>query len=212
MSFTECIRPFYETLFPPFRKELRQVLQGTGSILDVGCGVSSPLAVMKGQARLVGMDAHPAAIETARANGTHDEFHVGDVLNIRQHFGAKSFETVVAIDLIEHLDKSDGLRLLDTMEEVATRRVVVFTPNGFVPQGELDKNPWQVHKSGWNVGEMQERGYEVIGINGWKPLRGEYAYVKWHPKLLWIAFSDLTQLIVRNRPKSAYHLLCIKSL
>jgi len=53
-------------------------------------------------------------------------------------------------------------------------------------------------------------GYKVIGINGWKPLCGQLGYVKGRPDWFWIVVSDLTQLIVRNRPKHAFHLLFVK--
>jgi hypothetical protein len=159
----------------------------------------------------VGVDAYDGSIKTAREQKTHDELHTHDVLKLSDLFSDKSFDCVAALDLIEHLEKADGLRLLDYMERTARKRVVVFTPNGFLPQGEYDNNPWQVHKSGWEVAEMRVRGYDVIGINGWRPLRGELGYVKGRPQIPWIVFSDVTQLIVRNHPEKAYQILCVKN-
>jgi SAM-dependent methyltransferase len=212
MRKLEALRPLYESIFPPFQRELVRVLSGCSSILDVGCGSGSPVAAMRGKAHLIGIDAHEGSVETARNKGTHDEYHIGDVMKLRDVFKPRSVECLVALDLIEHLEKKDGLQLLDAMEQIASRRIVVFTPNGFVPQGERDQNPWQVHKSGWEVGEMRARGYEVIGINGWRPLRGEYAYVRGKPEAFWIILSDISQFFVRNWPEKAYHLLCVKSL
>ncbi len=189
-----------------------KALHGCSSILDVGCGSGSPVAALRDRAHLVGVDAHAESIATARARSTHHEYHVSDVLKIPTLFAPRSFECVAALDLVEHLEKEDGRRLLDVIERIASKRVVVFTPNGFVPQGELDKNPWQVHKSGWDVQEMRQRGYRVIGINGWRPLRGEFAFVRWKPEALWIVLSDITQFFVRNWPEKAYHILCVKNL
>jgi len=98
------------------------------------------------------------------------------------------------------------------MEEIATKKVIIFTPNGFLPQGEYDNNPWQIHHSGWDVEEMQDLGYNIIGINGWKPLRGEYARINYKPLFLWTLLSDITQLFVRNNPKYAFQILCVKEL
>ena len=57
---------------------------------------------------------------------------------------------------------------------------------------------------------MKSMGYHVIGINGWKPLRKEYAAVRFQPKYFWLLVSHLTQIFVRNRPEHAFQILCIK--
>jgi len=82
----------------------------------------------------------------------------------------------------------------NAMENVANNKIVLFTPNGFVPQTD-DKNPWNRHRSGWTAEEMKRRGYRVIGMNGLKHLKGEYATPKYKPKLLWYMISEITQLL-----------------
>jgi hypothetical protein len=96
------------------------------------------------------------------------------------------------------------------MESIAKKRVLIFTPNGFVAQREYDNNPWQVHKSGWTAEEMKQRGYDVIGINGAKSLRGEFALSKIKPRFLGFIISRITQMFVRNKPEKAFQILCIK--
>ena len=49
------------------------------------------------------------------------------------------------------------------MEKVARKKVIVFTPNGFVPQRPYDGNPFQEHLSGWSVDEI----HELTGIDPW---------------------------------------------
>lgn len=210
MSFLDALRRFYQSIFPSYEKELVKALHGSTSILDVGCGSHSPVGLLRGKARLVGIDAHDGSVKKSQILGIHDEYHIHDVLKIQELFKAGSFDSVVALDLIEHLEKQDGLDLLDAMERIATKKVVVFTPNGFLSQGEYDSNPWQVHRSGWEVAEMKSRGYEVIGINGWRPLRGELGYVKHKPAWFWIIFSDISQFFVRSRPEKAFQILCVK--
>jgi hypothetical protein len=210
MSLLGKLRPFYDAIFSSYQKELVKALEGSSSILDVGCGSHSPVGLLRGKARLVGIDAHANSVKKSQELGIHDEYYVHDVLKIQELFKAGSFDSVVALDLIEHLEKQDGLDLLDAMERIATKKVVVFTPNGFLAQGEYDSNPWQVHRSGWSVAEMKARGYDVIGINGWRPLRGELGFVKHKPAWFWIILSDISQLFVRNHSEKAFQILCVK--
>lgn len=82
--------------------------------------------------------------------------------------GADSVDTVMIMDVIEHLEKEDGQALLRESERLARGQVIVFTPLGFIPQGDteekdawgLDGTAWQVHKSGWLPEDFP--GWEVI--------------------------------------------------
>ena len=72
-------------------------------------------------------------------------------------FPKKSVDTVFLVDVIEHLEKEAGLRLLKATEAIAKRQIVVFTPLGFMPQHHpngidawgLKGANWQEHRSGW---------------------------------------------------------------
>ena len=98
------------------------------------------------------------------------------------------------------------------MEKIASKRVIIYTPHGFLPQGEYDNNHWQIHKSGWEIEEMQARGYRIVGIHGHKVLRGEYAKLRWRPWFFWQIVSDITQLWTRNHPKNVFQILCVKEI
>jgi SAM-dependent methyltransferase len=183
------------------------------SVLDVGCGDRSPLARFRGRIPLmVGVDAHAPSLERSRALGIHDRYEQCDVTEIAARFPPRSFDAVVALDVIEHLEKPQGLRLLDALETVARKRVIVFTPNRFLPQGEREGNPWQVHRSGWTVEDFAARGYRVLGVNGWKPLRGALAMPRLRPRSLGARLSALTQPWVTHRPRHAFQLLAVRDL
>lgn len=69
----------------------------------------------------------------------------------------KSVDSIFLTDVIEHLPKQEGLRLLQKTEEVARQQIVIFTTLGFLPQAHADGKDawglsgadWQEHKSGW---------------------------------------------------------------
>ena len=128
-----------------------------------------------------------------------------------EKFESDTFDCVILLDVVEHLKKDEGLRLLDNVERIARKKIFVVTPNGFLPSGAFDNNPWQIHRSGWTVEEMRNRGYKVLGVHGLKALRGEKAILKFNPKPIWELISMLTQYIVRNHPEFAFEILCIKS-
>ncbi|MDD3288188.1 MAG: class I SAM-dependent methyltransferase [Alphaproteobacteria bacterium] len=71
---------------------------------------------------------------------------------------SKSVDTIFMIDVIEHLNKDDGKRMLAEARRVARKQIVVFTPLGFMPRhysevgdiwGDIQHNELQNHLSGW---------------------------------------------------------------
>ncbi|MFP4543515.1 MAG: class I SAM-dependent methyltransferase [Candidatus Kapaibacterium sp.] len=206
------LKNIYRKIFPDYYAELRKVTCGCSSILDVGCGSNSPVQALPREIRREGVDAFVPSIEKSREKGLHDSYHNIDVMDIGSHFAVKSFDCVLASDLIEHLEKNDGIKLIEMMEKIARKKVIIFTPKGFLPQGEYENNPWQLHRSGWEVDEMRGLGYKVIGINGWKPLRGEYAELKFKPRRFWQLVSDISQKYTRDAPEKAFQVLCVKDM
>ena len=204
------IAPFED----PLPRLLEQEIVGScASLLDIGCGFDSPVKRFAGRLeRTVGIDVHAPSLERSRAAGIHSEYQALDATDIESRFGPRSFDCVIALDLIEHLEKAQGRRLLAAMERVARRKVIVFTPNGFVSQASYDDNPYQVHRSGWDPDEMREAGYRLWGVHGWKPLRGERAEPRWKPRRLWGLLALWSQPLVERRPDHAFHLLCVKEL
>ena len=217
MGIKGTLKKLDRWLFAGLRGQYTDVLgselRGLDSLLDVGCGSDSPVKhFSNGIERYVGVDAFQPSIDSSEAKHIHDEYHRLDVLEIGRVFPNRSFDGVVALDLIEHLSKPQGLALIEMMERIARKKVIIFTPNGFLEQREHDGNKLQVHRSGWTVEEMRSLGYRVIGVNGWKPIRGESANIKWWPGTFWMRISLLSQPFTRNRPRSAFALLCVKDL
>jgi len=96
------------------------------------------------------------------------------------------------------------------MEKIAKKKIILFTPNGFLYQGKYDNNDYQIHKSGWSLNEMKKMGYKVFGMSGYKGFRSEHAKIKYKPNFLWKIISDFSQIFVKNNPKYSFQLLGIK--
>jgi hypothetical protein len=192
-------------------REIRSHLRGCQMVLDVGCGDFSPMSYLSGF-HLVGVDGYPPAVEEAKGRGTHDEMLLGNVLQLGELFRDRRFDACVALDVIEHLKKEDGWRMLEDMERLATRRVIIFTPNGFIPQ-RSQHGDLQEHLSGWTAEEMRSRGYKVFGMYGPKKLRGEYHRIKWQPRVFWVMVSLFCHYAyTRTRPEKAAAIFCVKEI
>ena len=193
--------------------ELEKMIGDTQSLLDLGCGINSPVELIsKRPPHLVGVDGFQPSIDESRRNNIHDDYVCAELLDIDNFFETDSFECVMALGVIEHYQKEKGYVLLEKMEKLASQRVIISTTNGFVPQAEHSGNILQKHLSGWSVDEMQQRGYKVIGFNGWKPLHGEYALPRFRPRRFWTVISRLTEPLIRNHPNHAFQILCVKNL
>ncbi len=213
-SLREIYHKTYLRIFPRFPKEFGEALMDIGSLLDVGCGSHSPIRPYSKNFFSVGVDLFEPSIEKSKKDGIHNEYKKIDVLDIGKNFKPNSFDCVIALDVIEHLTKEDGYKLLDMMEKIAKKKVIIYTPNGFIAQGADDGNLWQIHKSGWTAGEMEKRGYKVIGESGLQKIRKDMAPKfkgKLIASLLVNFFGDLTQVFAKNRPENAFQILCIKT-
>lgn len=197
--------------YPDFATVLEKAVGDCKTLLDLGCGFSSPVKSFSKKLFCAGVDIHVPSVESSKAEKIHDEYYAMDIMDIEKNFEDGSFDCVLATDVIEHFEKEDGIRLMEMMEKIAVKRVVIFTPNGFLKQDEYDNNPRQVHKSGWSVKEMRDKGYKVTGFNGWKPLRTEHAILI-RPRIFWAVVSAVTQIFLRDSPEKAFQIMCVKEL
>lgn len=195
-----------------YYKVLENELRNITSVLDVGCGARSPLSDIKKTFYSMGVDIFKPSIKKSKKLKIHDEYKVGNVLKLTTFLKKKSFDAVVALDIIEHLKKQDGFKLLDQMEQIAKRKVIVFTPYGFTQQHPYDGNPHQIHKSGWYVSDFTKRGYHVRGMRGFRFIRGECATIKYKPWFFWGVISSLSQIFTYFFPSLSYQLIAIKKL
>lgn len=89
-----------------------------------------------------------------------------DVRDLKKHFIENSYDVCCAIDVIEHLAKEEAIAFIKDMKTVGRKRVLVFTPNGFVKQedghGWGKGNPeYQKHRCGFTQEELEELGFVV---------------------------------------------------
>ncbi|MDO8657986.1 MAG: class I SAM-dependent methyltransferase [Candidatus Levybacteria bacterium] len=209
MRIKEFIRK-YQDIF--YFKSIERLLKGCDSVLDVGCGADSPLKRVKKTFYSEGIDIFEESIRQSKKKKIHDKYKISDIRKIDKIYGKKSFDAVIGLDVIEHLDKKDSIALIKKMENIARKKVLLLTPNGFYHQDAYDDNPYQVHVSEWKLEDLRVLGYRVYGLRGLKYLRGEYATIKYKPWFFWGIIVFFSELPLFFFPKASYHLFAVKNI
>ena len=188
----------------PHTADLINAVDDCETFLDLGCWKDSPLKHVTNRGYSVGVDLYKTYIKESKEKKIHDKYYCMNVLDAFKKFGENSFDCVLALSLIEHLNRKDGLKLLKNMEKIARKKVVVLTPNGFIPNDDFDGNDLQNHLSGWTVKDFKKRNYNIIGAAGFK-------YLRINHKLFWTLISPLT-ILSKYFPRMAYQLLAVKTI
>jgi len=134
------------------------------TVLDVACGLSLKSQYIDAEIR-VGIDIYRPFLEKIQAGCPFAVINA-DALEIGSLFLPDSFDLVLLLDIVEHLEKDDSLKLIGMAEQIARVAVIVETPKGYVPQN-IDIWGWggheyQTHRSGWEPAEFEKLGYSVI--------------------------------------------------
>ena len=172
------------------------------NVLDIGCGrgiVGALIRIYREPDKIVGVDAFEPYISFCRKTGQYTELLNLDVRTASLPFSNDEFDLGTALEVIEHMPRADGARLLDELERVS-KLVVVSTPNRFFRQGSYDENPFQQHRARWTVNDFVQRGYSVYGAGGFLFFGRELG-------LLSYALSRITILL----PRLSGTILCIRS-
>ena len=173
---------------------LDKELTDCDSVLDIGCGANSQIQVCS-IPYTVGVDMFKQYLYESKRKGLHTQYILCDVSKLE--LKEKSFDAVVAFELIEHLTKEEGYELIQNMERWARKKVIISTPKGYVHQDAYHNNPFQQHKSGWDIGELEKLGFKVYGACGWQALKGrEGNKARFKPELFWQTISSFTSVIL----------------
>lgn len=181
-------------------------------ILDIGSGGAGywtkVLQRFGGEVELTLFDPmRPANISELEDLSTVSHF-VGLAPHGLSDLPSDSFDLCTAFDLIEHLSKEDGFRLLYEIDRVTKGLSIVFTPNGFVWQSPSSNNPFNAHISGWKPRELSGLGWKKPrGHTGLRCLFGPYGLPR-ATKKPWIQLSYLTAVLVRPLPHFSFAFSC----
>ncbi len=133
----------------------------TDVVLDIGCGIT-PMNFFRPCLHIM-LELFQEYVDILLYRYAEDKsvfvLNAG-VREILHYFTENSFDSVFMMDVIEHLPKKDGLFVLQHLERITRRQIVVFTPLGFMAQ---HVEPGQADAWGLSGGSTQEH------LSGWLP-------------------------------------------
>ena len=91
----------------------------------------------------------------------YNDIVIGDALEKLPAVADRSYDLVLAIDILEHFTTADGLRFLDQLKRIARRAALISTPKEFHAQ-EVEANPFENHRSHWSAQHLADAGYRRI--------------------------------------------------
>lgn len=203
-----------------YMKLLRDFVGDARTILDLGCEDGRLLTLLsEGKNwQVTGVDIFQKNVRSAAKKKIYVNAIKGDAVQVaRKLVGQrKKFDVVFCSQVIEHVDRQKGEQLLNLVDQLAKKRVIIGTPRGFMEQPEvfLGDNPHQRHKSGWTEDDFRKRGYKVYGI-GFGPVWSEEGLGRTYSKPLSIVASMISYLfspVVYYFPFLAAGILCTKEI
>lgn len=128
-------------------------------VLDFGCGIMPATGGRLAVKRHVGVDSFQPYLDVIGPPAI-----LARLPEATKLFDDNSFDMVLLLDVVEHLSKADAIATIIDSERIARREVIVFTPQGFVPQAgwgawDMPHNEDQAHLCGFNLSELEQAGY-----------------------------------------------------
>ena len=193
----------------PFLYQLLQLIPiNTNLLVDVGCGrgiIGALMRIYRKPNRLVAIDGFEPSLAFCKKHDFYDEYFKVDLSRLPLPFSDGEFEIATCIEVIEHLPKQAGFKLMDELERVA-RKVIVTTPKAFFNQDCYDGNPHQAHLSNWTIKEFADRGYEALSFESF----GRFNVYPSYTDFLKSNFFKLASRILWGRPYNAL-IVAVKS-
>jgi len=140
---------------------LQQETSDMNSTLDLGCG-DGRFTKRLNLENYLGVDIYQPELDELKL--THNVVQL-DITNL-SIFVDKSFDCVMAVDVVEHLKKKDALNLIVSMERIARKKVIIVTPEGYLEQtpyeSGMDPSEYQRHLTGFSLEELKHLGYRLL--------------------------------------------------
>lgn len=156
---------------------VKKELVGCETLVELGCMFGNILQRFAHIPVRHGVDIYEPYLDHWEDAGATKEIADAREWAARQEAG--SWDAILMIDLIEHMPKDDGTRLIADAERIARKVIIIDTPDGYIEQEPHEKvhtlsitrpdypamlNPHEEHICGWTEDELTRFGF---GIRRW---------------------------------------------
>jgi len=132
------------------------------AFLDCGCGKGGWADLISKPSRVVvGFDVERKRLEEAKVSPIG--YYASLVLASMSHipFRERTFDTSLAVEIIEHGIKEDGRKFLRELKRITRSRVILTSPKGFMPLDRGEGHP-ETHQASWSRRELEDEGFRHI--------------------------------------------------
>jgi glycosyltransferase involved in cell wall biosynthesis len=193
---------------------IRKFVGPVRTVLDVGAGIC-PQRLVPARVHIC-VEPYEPYVERLRNEVKPDRdwvFLIASWEDVLPLMPDDSVDTVLALDVIEHLEKEEGVRLLHQAKRIARHQVVVFTPLGFFPQSyapdELDRwhmhgGRWQSHRSGWEPAEFG-REWKIVACRDLHVTDQDGRALEEPIGAFWAVYGDVPAVALATPAEPAHH-------
>lgn len=154
-------------------------------VVDFGCGfgrwghlVRTFVEIGGNEAQMIGFDVFSPYLKNLKKYNPYDELILCDARHLP--FRKKAVDISLAFEILEHMEKREGPRFLQSLEEVSKEAIVMTFPSGRYKQDEVDGNVFQKHRSAWSAKEIRKHGFSAYLVGTEFALGRLLSRLPWH--------------------------------
>tara|TARA_R110000824_G_scaffold236018_1_gene424780 strand:- start:130 stop:654 length:525 start_codon:yes stop_codon:yes gene_type:complete len=136
--------------------------------IDIGAGYGKWGRLLKGlDLYCDAIEGHLPYIEKFDLTSIYGEVINSNMMDVPLETYRK-YNTAILGDVLEHVDKSDGLKLLEKLKAAVSNIWLTIPITVCHQDGDIYGNPLETHRYHWSDKEVQHEGFELInvGANG----------------------------------------------
>lgn len=165
----------------PFFRRLNYQLLDCDNVVDMGCCDNSIIKYVIQKKSFTGVEIDYNYYLKAKKNGLYEDVVLGDMEDVLNDWikEGKRFDCILFNDVIEHVDEKKAFRVLKLAEQVAIKKIIIFTPFGEMEQIDRLKleSKYQLHQSYFYPSDFRRIGYKTSVIKNFS-IKSIYAIKK----------------------------------
>ena len=151
-------------------KLVQRRLQSDDTVLDLGCGIQQANDRIRAKS-ILGVDIWNVYLDKIKDNIQTVKLSMAEL----DRFMDKSYDVVICLDVVEHLEKELALKVIDECKRIARKKAIIYTPSEFKDNMDAVDNAWdlgynehQKHLCVLNIDDFNSRGYytQIVTDNG----------------------------------------------